>query len=205
MSQVIVEFGSGNTCKNDRQIIRDMIDRVVDVDCGLHEIIFKWQLFNNVPPNVPLTHSSFVFAYQYAWDLGYQTTASVFDAESLSFLLRFDIPFVKIACRPSLYKLADGLIVPVYMSVSHETAIAQGRYRYMACVSEYPATLDDYERRFVPESLQDAVSDHTPGWDLWYKHHPEIIEKHVVIERDQDNPDAGPFAVTIDELAEVLQ
>ena len=66
MSQFIIEMGSGNSCKNDLQIVEDMIDTVVDCDTGLHEVVFKWQLFKDVPPNVPLDREVFEYAYHYA-------------------------------------------------------------------------------------------------------------------------------------------
>ena len=204
---IVVEFGSGNTCKNDRQIIRDMIERVVEVDSGQHEVVFKWQLFEDVSPNTPLSRSSFVFAYQFAHGLGYQTTASVFDRESLDFLMKFDVPFIKMACRPKLYYLVRGLNVPIYMSYDGSNGSpvpwCDGSM-LMACVPEYPASLEEYERRFTTLWLSTAVSDHTPGLNLWHKYHPDIFEKHVIVERDKSNPDAGPFAVTVDELATIL-
>jgi sialic acid synthase SpsE len=204
MQRIVVEFGSGNTCKNDRGRIREMIDAVDSLDGQQREIVFKWQLFKSAPPNVPMTHEAFVFAWQYAWGRGYKTTASVFDTESLDFLLRFDVPFIKIACRPQLYELAKNIRVPVYMSFSDMVSASNYEVTPMACVPEYPATLEEYERRFSAADLQRAVSDHSPGWDLFWKWRPGIIEKHVVDFREDGNPDAGPFAVTIDELSEVI-
>lgn len=31
MSQIILDFGSGNTCRNDTSIIREMIDRLKEI------------------------------------------------------------------------------------------------------------------------------------------------------------------------------
>jgi hypothetical protein len=60
----------------------------------------------------------FEYAYYYARDKGYKTTASVFDEFSLYCLLKYNIPFVKIANRPDLYWLAGEVPrkIPVYMS-----------------------------------------------------------------------------------------
>lgn len=200
--QFIVDMGSGNTCQNDRLKVMDMIDAVAEVDSGKYEVILKWQLFESAPPNIPLSDAVFEFAYIEARRAGYKTTASVFDMYSLDYLLTFNIPFVKIACREQLYDLALSCPVPTYVSVPGEEEKSWVKAAYhLNCVPKYPATIADYEDRFADLRF---VSDHTPGWELLRKYEPEIIEKHFVLERDPDNPDAGPFAVTPDELAEIL-
>ena len=90
---IILDFGSGNTCKNSRRYITQMIDELAAVDTGKQEIVIKWQLFADCQPNIPLEYHVFDYAYQYAKHLGYKTTASVFDMESLCYLLSYDIPF----------------------------------------------------------------------------------------------------------------
>jgi sialic acid synthase SpsE len=193
MSQIILDMGSGNTCKNDKSTIRRMIHAVSEVDTGKHEVILKWQLFKSAPPNVPLTHEAFEFAYEVAGRLCYKTTSSVFDIESLRFLARFDVQFIKIANRPDLYALAQYTKLPVYVSTA-ESGYAVLGARMMACVSKYPATIEEYEVAFTREDL-DCVSDHTCGWDLYKKYNPSIIEKHFVHIRE---------AVTPDQLREIL-
>jgi sialic acid synthase SpsE len=202
MAQIILDYGSGNTCQNDPRQIEDMLEAIYAADTGKHEVIIKWQLFKNAPPNVPLTHESFEHAYNYAKLLGYKTTSSVFDRESLDYLMRFDIPFVKIANRADLYQLAWGLDVPVYVSYPGAHVNLKG-CQMLACVSSYPATVQQYEDCFNGAEL-DAVSDHTVGWGLFNRHNCSIIEKHFVHVRREGNPDAGPFSVTPDQLREVL-
>jgi sialic acid synthase SpsE len=134
--------------------------------------------------------------------LGYDTTASVFDEESRDFLLEYDVPFVKIANRSHLYGVIDECPVRMYVSVSSPAVVFDNPLVLtLENVAKYPAGLDEYERVF-PDLAR--VSDHTVGWELYRKHKPEIIEKHFVHERRATNPDAGPFAVTPGELAEVL-
>lgn len=204
MSQFIIEMGSGNTCRNDIGLVREMIDAVADVDTGKHEVIIKWQLFENQPPNEPLLWRTFAFAYGYAWERGYQTTSSVFDIPSLTFLDRFNVPFVKIANRPSLYWLARRAAFgrDVYLSFSDSPPYDVGAEVFMHCVSEYPAERGKYKKVGMFGAC--ALSDHTVGWDLYREWQPDIIEKHFVLEHSDDNPDAGPFAATPEELAEVL-
>ena len=202
MAQFIIEMGSGNTCRNDRAEVEKMIDAVAGVDSGEHEVILKWQLFVHAPPNEMLYSGVFDHAYHYAKMYGYETTASVFDELSLKFLLLYDVPFVKIACRPHLYSLIRKCPAPVYVSVSRPDILDdEPGVTRLCCVPEYPASLEDYERIFP--NLR-HVSDHTVGWQLYRRARPEIIEKHFVHERRAVNPDAGPFSVLPHELGEVL-
>jgi sialic acid synthase SpsE len=211
MALFILDMGSGNTCRNDKDTIRRMIHEVAELDFNGHDVVLKWQLFKDAPPNIPLTHESFEYAYKVANNLCLETTASVFDIDSLRFLMQYSIPFVKIACRPELYYLMevvqnicdqreDWAPVKVYISTA-SGAINLPDCVKLACVSNYPATIEEYETRFTPGELQ-YVSDHTVGWRLYEKYRPYVIEKHFVHERVDGNPDAGQFAVTAAELAE---
>lgn len=229
MARIILDFGSGNSCKNDWFYAKRMLDELKSVDTGKHEIIIKWQLFKEAGKNVPLDREIFRQAYEYAAELGYKTTASVFDKESLDFLLQYDVPFIKLANRRDL----DWLIgevprkVPIYVSYGtqnerkmladeHEESECFGdNIIQLCCVSNYPATLQEYEDRFLycplllPKIKHDtgylkrAVSDHTTNLDLWHKYQPQIIEMHYGLP-DSTGPDAGPFMRTPEMLREVL-
>lgn len=200
---IILDMGSGNTCQNDKAEIRKMIDAIYEVDQGNYAIVLKWQLFKEALPNIPLTHECFEFAYQYGNDLGYQTTASVFDIESLEYLKRFDVLFIKIACRPDLYSLIKRCDKHSVIVSSEDTERVSGADWQLACIRKYPASIHEYEQAFDADQLR-YVSDHTVGWKLYHKYNPVVIEKHFVHERRAGNPDAGLFAVTPEELAEVL-
>ena len=87
---IIFEMGSADTCKNDVIQIRAMIDAIAEVD-KKRESVLKWQLFleqrfNHVQS---LSKGCFGVAYLYAKNLGFKTTASVFDRSSLDFLLKY--------------------------------------------------------------------------------------------------------------------
>ena len=221
---IILDFGSGGTAKNDATIVKRMIDELAAVDTGKHTIVIKWQLFTDCPPNIPLQLDVFDYAYNYAKVKGYQTTASVFDMDSLQFLLTYDIPFVKLANRPDLYWLAGEVPrkIPVYVSMGMTYFQENANYYHpelaeelmhidvmMACVSEYPATYNGYVKRFDEttlcnsEPLRFAISDHTTTYQLWYKYQPEIIEWHYKL-NDSTGPDAGLFARTPEQLSEIL-
>ncbi len=206
----IAEMGSGNTCRNDFGLVSAMIDAVVEQDTGKHNVVFKWQLFHDMPPNEKLDWSVFTEAYEYAEGHGYQTTASVFNEECLQFLLEFDVPFVKLPCVRELYPLAKKVPADISVVVSYPNAtrVADAKRNEriipLCCVREYPADIVKYRAMFDKEQLQYGISDHTEGWGMYHAYQPEWLEKHIVLERDEDNPDAGPFAVTPDELEGVL-
>lgn len=198
---IILDFGSGNTCKNDIKAVERMIDELKAVDKGKHEVFIKWQLFQDAPPNKPLEGRVFSHAHNYAQKQGYKTTASVFDPSSLKFLLDFDIPFIKLANRPDLYCLAEEVPkrMPVYISVRGPEAMTQNT---LACVSEYPADAKKYEEIFG-DTLKNGISDHTTDFYLWHKYQPKVIEWHYKLE-DSTGPDSGPFARTPEQLREIL-
>jgi len=204
----IVELGSGNTCKNDPAVVLELIDGVVDADTGKYPLVFKMQLFKEVPPNVPLDLTVFEEAYHYAAEKGYGLTASVFDLGSLSYLVEnFNVPFVKIACRNELYPLAAKVPRETPAVVSYPSTPEMRKNKHiipLCCVPKYPAAIEEYERRFPADYLAAGISDHTTGFELFEKYQPEWYEKHIVLRRSKSNPDAGPFAATVKDLEGVL-
>lgn len=205
MSQVILDFGSGNTCRNDIGKIHEMIDALAEVDSHKHEVVIKWQLFQSAPPNEPLAHDVFTEAAVYALARGYETTASVFDMPSIDFLTLHRVPFIKIACRSDLYPLMRELGgIPAYASwPGHPVWSPEGAARVLACVRKYPALAADYEERFNCADLDAGISDHTEHFALFEKYQPEIYECHFKLP-DSKGPDAGPFARTPEQLKEIL-
>jgi sialic acid synthase SpsE len=192
---IILDFGSGSTCQNNVDITKRMIDELKAVDTRKHTLIIKWQLFIHAGENLLLNHTIFDIAYEYAAKQGYKTTASVFDQSSLHFLLKYDVPFVKIANRRDIYWLYDE--IPVGM------ALVSGDNRDMCCISKYPATVEDYEANYSADSLRHGISDHTTNFTLFHKYNPEIYECHYKLE-DSIGLDAGDFARTPEQLSEVL-
>ncbi len=199
---IILDLGSGATCQNKWDIAREMIHAIASIDTHREEVVVKWQLFEKLEPNIPLERDIFSRAYTYAWGLGYDTTASVFDVISLDFLLRFQIPFVKLACRPELYHLADRVPehIPVIKSVSSVENFTPG---CLCCVREYPADVKQYKKAFRESNLKLGISDHTTDWFLYKKYAPEVYEVHFRME-NTTGPDGGPFARTPEQLREIL-
>lgn len=224
MARIILDY-SANTFKNDPKLIKRAINEIKQVDTGRHEIIFKTQLFTKAGDNIPCTHESFKYMYEYGNSKGYKVTASVFDKESLDFLLKFDIPFVKIANRRDLdyltnliprgimiYKSMDSISLNYddngYIETDNPYDI------YFACVSEYPAKIESYTENVLFDSLEN-ISDHTVGLEMFkgiksgkYKKELSRInlkrwEKHLKLS-DSTGLDAGSFAITPQELKEIL-
>lgn len=212
MAEIILDI-SANTHKNDWKYLKRMLDELKAIDTGKHKIIIKHQLFMEAGKNIPLSRGIFNRAYEYAQDLGYQTTSSVFDKASLDLLLNFDIPFVKIANNRELDWLVGDIPrkIPVYMSIGRNYKVGDTRIIYdnednfikMACISKYPAKVEEYENNFNQQQLREHISDHTTNWDLFKKYNPRIIEMHYKLE-DSYGLDAGTFARTPAQLAEVL-
>jgi len=213
---IILDMGSGETCRNDQTIIKRMIDSVKGVVGERRDIILKWQLFKQAEDKgksiLPLMPVNFDYAHKYADSLGLMTTASIFDPESLEVIVKYKVPFVKIANNLAYMALIGYLprAMPVYYSVGN-LMLVDYIYRFinsrdvpMMCVSEYPATLEKYEAVFNGDILRSAVSDHTEGLDLYKKYRPMIWEKHFKL-IDSIGPDAGSFAITDKELKEVME
>jgi sialic acid synthase SpsE len=213
-----------------------MYDELKAVDTGKHEVIVKWQLFEKAGDNKPLLPECFEYAYEYGTKLGYKVTASVFDLNSLAFLLEFDVPFVKIANRRDLDwlsvdaarrgvcvcvsygtpgELKDMPIGTSYYTAQNSTLLDRGIFpRFHAfdemkllCVSKYPASTEDYEETFdnLKQYIESGygISDHTIDWKLYNKYQPDVYEVHFKLS-DSTGLDAGPFARTPGQLAEVL-
>lgn len=211
MAQIILDAGSGNTCQNDKKIVKKMLDELKKVDTGKHTIIIKWQLFKEAGKNIPLEHEIFKYAYDYAKKLGYKTTSSVFDKESLDFLLQFDIPFIKIANNRDFDYLIGEIPrkIPVYVSYGDIDDIKIMKYKdnvkKMLCISEYPAEIEDYEQFNLEYYVKNGygISDHTTDFYLFNKYQPSFVEWHYKLS-DSTGLDAGEFAKTPQQLKEVL-
>jgi len=198
MMQLILDIGSGKSLP-DFRTGRRLIDEVAKRDSKKYQIVFKTQLFQSAPPNTPLAWDVFDRLFDYAKQGGYDLTSSVFDIGSLNFLLSYHPVFVKIACRPDLYYLIGEVQrkVPVYVSTS-ESSWFPAPVTCMICVPKYPADIKDYPFGY------EVYSDHTVGWELFRTYNPRILEKHIVLERDPDNPDSGPFAILPEDLEGII-
>ena len=207
MKTIILDFGSGNTCRNDIKILFPMIDALAKID-KKRVCIIKWQLFKDAGNNCPLSETIFDIAYHYAADKGFKTTASVFDYKSLKFLLKYDIPFVKIANDKKLYKIIDYIPKEMPVVISHngvdvvmETFFH--KINFLSCVSKYPSDIEQYEKIFSQDDLHHGISDHTCNSELYQKYNPNFYECHFKLP-SSTGLDAGPFARTPQKIMEML-
>lgn len=203
----ILDFGNGGTCHNDKATVTNMITGLAFVDPNRQSVI-KWQLWDRgtEPQCTRLDWEMFNYAFEEADKRGFRTTASVFDKPSLDYLLTYDIPFVKLANRPYLRHLARYVPRGIPLFISYSNDYKGGEYipesYWLACVSRYPAEEKSY-LEFEDHCLEDGISDHTVGLDLWRKYHPTVWEKHYKLPTST-GPDAGPWCVTPDDLKEVF-
>ena len=212
MSKIILDAGSGNTCQNNWSYAKKMIDELKKIDTGKHNIVIKWQLFKEAGKNLPLDQEIFSKAYKYAEKLGYKTTSSIFDKESLDFLLEYEVPFIKLANNRGLDWILGEIPrkIPVYVSYGSvdELKIApKYNIQRLLCVSDYPATIESYQKTFdlnYYASCGYGISDHTTDFDLFNRHQFGIVEWHYVLEHDENNLDGGLFAKTPKQLSEIL-
>lgn len=202
---IILDCGSSTTCRNDPKIIEAMIDAIHE-NAPREHIVIKWQLFKDtllvdgLKPIKPLDRELYLHAVEYARGYHYLTTASVFDSESLEFLLDTCPPFIKIACRSHCYGLLPEIPEDerLVISVANHTVYKHFKTFYpdadlLCCVPQYPANTTVYEGLFSG-LLHYGISDHTEGLYLWEKYQPNIIEKHFCLD-DSTGPDAAEFAI----------
>lgn len=201
---IILDFGSGNTCKNDFSYVKKMIDELSKVDKD-RKCIIKWQLWKKKQGhNKQLDWKLFKQAYNYAEELGFTTTSSIFDKESLKYLLTFKTPFIKIACNPGLYWLiydiqeTSKILVSAYTTHGY-SVLTPSHIKVLFCVPLYPADIKEY----LAVKYYPYMSDHTPGIDLYQRLKPKIWEKHFILS-DSTGLDAGEWAITPEQLKEVL-
>lgn len=200
---IIFDFGSGNSCKNDLNTAREMIIELSKLN--VPGAIIKWQLFTEAGENVPLSRDVFDEAYRFAGIYGLGTTASVFDEDSLLFLLKYPVPFVKLANNPKAHALLDKIPEQIRVIISTddpEYKTKRKNTEVIYCVSKYPAKIDDYTK--FGHRLENGISDHTTDWTLFRKYQPEIYECHFKLKKST-GLDAGPFARTPEQVAEILK
>lgn len=225
MDEIILDVAP-NTFQNNIEYFNKMVSEIKKIDTKKYKITFKTQMFSSgskaAEINLPFDRNILLKCFCICQEAGYQFTSSVFDYASLRTLLdsAIPIPFIKIACRDSIYPLG-GFVprnIPIYVSVV-ENRMRAGeiskwllykRDKVLICVPEYPAARAGYGISLYNTN----ISDHTEGlklFDEWQSHNDDIsrkdtlcFEMHYVLERKASNPDAGPFAKTISELSLIL-
>lgn len=204
VKHIILDY-SANTHKNDFATIDRILGELQEIREGHNEVTIKAQLFKRAGKNIVCKKRAFEYLYNKAIGIGFKCTASVFDKESLLFLVKnFDIDFVKFSCNRMQNDLVEFVPskVKIFQSVSPDRISIDlvgedtGRV-YMLCVPSYPANLGDYPIGYS------IISDHVVGLSLWNRDTPIIWEKHLMAE-DSTGLDAGPFAITPKQLTGII-
>lgn len=201
---IIFDCSGGNSCRNDIDTALRMVKEIYDL--AIPGTVIKWQLFKVAGDNLPLDHEVFERAYRYAAVLGLRTTASVFDKESLDFLLTFGVPFVKIANNQKSKSMIESIPkeMPIVISIDNDDDKVKNysNAKFIYTVSKYPADKKDYEK--FGDKLKKGISDHTENFDLYKKYKPEIYEFHYKL-KDSTGADAASFARTFKQVQEGLK
>jgi N-acetylneuraminate synthase len=145
-------------------------------------------------------------------ELGIPWFASPWDVDSVDFLMRFDVPFMKVAgaCVTDLEllkKIAETgkpIILSTGMSTKEEVREAlrffQGQVKYvLACTSTYPTPVDELNLKFISTLRKWKGS----SWEVGYSNHSpgvapciaaaalgaEMIEFHMTLDRSMYGSD----------------
>jgi len=201
---IILDLGNGSVCKNRKDYIKETIDAIADIDVE-RECILKWQLFIGMDGKRAMRRELFEWAYQYAAELDFKTTASFFDYDSYMFLLSYQVPFIKVANQAFLRRGLDATFQECLISVPNNILFemyAMKNFQVMCCVSKYPAKNDDYGI-FKDGYLRVGISDHTDNIELFRRYRPKIYEKHFCLDH-VTQPEPRVYCLRPEGLKELL-
>jgi len=209
--KIILDAGSGETCQNDKAIVRRIIDCIVQLQQNTEKkLIVKWQLFDYIPFLERLKYDVLKYAVDYARDKNLETCVSVFDQESLYYVNLLKVKYLKIACRPNLYHLLkswlpgnqEWIVSVDSLQLKIELQKLQIPFIPLFCVPEYPANMVKYQSLFL-RNLSFSISDHTPDFQLYKKYQPIWYERHFKL-ADTTGADSGVWASTPEQVEEIL-
>ena len=218
---IILDLGAGNNTKNNHSIIKEMIDQVYLLQHQTKKkILIKFQLFSEMKDLIPLNRDLYIFAYYYAKTLNLEVLAGIFDEKNLQFISAFlkDTPYIKIACRTSLYKYIGKIPKYVTIFVSVDSLQTRDKLKkkypchkliYLYCVPEYPANYIKYESLFNglghSGNLNYSISDHTVNLGMYKRFEPEYYERHFLLSHEDClDPFGSEFASTAKEIEVIL-
>jgi len=216
--RIILDCGGGNNTKNDKAIVKEMMDQIYDLSLKTDkELIVKFQLFKNIKNLISLDRSVFEYAYSYCVALKLGVTASVFDINSLYYFISvfptFRTPSIKIACRDFLYNYIKRIPNSYEIFVSVDSTAKRNELKklypdknmsFLFCCPEYPAPENRYRSLFYG-NLSSGISDHCIGLDLYRRYLPDLYERHFILKHgDTDDPVGDNFCSTAREIEGIL-
>lgn len=158
---------------------------------------------------------------------GVDFLSTPFDKTAVDFLKSLNVDAYKIAS----YELVDIPLIEYTASMGQTMIISCGMGSYdeireaieacrrvgnndiiiLKCCSEYPAKIEDMNLALIPQISKEfnvcvGLSDHSAGYEaatLAVACGAKVIEKHVMLDTADDNPDKG-FSMTMTEFKEMV-
>ncbi len=186
---IILDLGNGDAHHNDKVCILETFESIADIVSKRKDVVLKFQLFQSFGDKKNTRWDIWDWAYDYGRQLGFDVTASVFDYDSWDFLVKnYRIPFLKVANKDYLRKMIPPGPHKLFSVDSKELfyGYAYLSTHVMACISNYPADMKEYEAEFRKDQLSFGISDHTGELELYAKYKPLIYEAHYILHKWDD-------------------
>ena len=125
-----------------------------------------------------------------------------------------DIPLIKYAAskgKPMIISCGMGSEEEIEDAVNACRSVGNDQIVLLKCCSEYPAKIEDMNLGLIPVmknrfNVTVGLSDHSAGYEaatLAVAAGARVIEKHVMLDSAEDNPDKG-FSMTMTEFKEMV-
>ena len=125
-----------------------------------------------------------------------------------------DIPLIKYAAskgKPMIISCGMGSEEEIEDAVNACRSVGNDQIVLLKCCSEYPAKIEDMNLSLIPVmknrfNVTVGLSDHSAGYEaatLAVAAGARVIEKHVMLDSAEDNPDKG-FSMTMTEFKEMV-
>ena len=137
------------------------------------------------------------------------------DAYKIASYELIDIPLIKYTARKGKKMIIScGMGSKDEIQDAIDACVSEGNDQIvlLKCCSEYPATVEDMNLKLIPQMIRDfgvvvGLSDHSKGYEaavLAVAAGARVIEKHVMLDESDDNPDKG-FSMTMSEFKELVE
>lgn len=165
--------------------------------------------------NTELSFDQVEELFAFCNQIGIEFMASTFDIQRLEFLESIGVKRHKIASR----SIFDQDLIEAVISTEKEVLISLGQWKktelpkfsarhnvkFLFCVSDYPAKLENISFSDVDFSIYSGFSDHTIGIDaakVAISRGAVIVEKHFTLDKSSYGPDHS-CSMTPNELKEL--
>lgn len=136
------------------------------------------------------------------------------DAYKIASYELIDIPLIKYAAKKGktmIISCGMGTEEEIHDAVNACIEVGNDNIILLKCCSEYPANVEDMNLQLIPKmreifGVPVGLSDHSAGYEaaiLAVAAGARVIEKHVMLDSAEDNPDKG-FSMTMSEFKEMV-